>query len=429
MKLTIATAGSRGDTQPYLALCVALKKAGHDVTLAASENFGEWIKSYGVRFHPLAGDFTKLVQQAGVGSGGSGSPLEFFRTMRGTQRMVGPILFQMGKDLVDACRGADRLLSALPLLSVDVAQKLDLPLTYLSVIPMVKTRTFAIPMLPPVPAFVNEFSYWLAQRTAWGLFGKTVDAFRGEILNLPAWGSAGPFTFERQKGFRTLIGVSPVVIPPPPDWAGVAEVTGYWLLDDRDRVDGKGDAGYQPSAALADFLNAGPPPVFLGFGSMPDKDPAATTRLFVDALRLAGQRGIISMGWAGLGDIDLPETIHKLDYAPYAWLLPQMAMAVHHGGSGTTGAGLASGVPSMVVSHGFDQFFWGNRIHTLGAGPKPLARGDLSAKRLAQAITQTLADAGMKQRAAEVGAQIRAEDGVGSAVRLIENGAKTQAAL
>jgi UDP:flavonoid glycosyltransferase YjiC (YdhE family) len=152
---------------------------------------------------------------------------------------------------------------------------------------------------------------------------------------------------------------------------------------------------------------------------MPDKDPAATTRMLIEALRMTGQRGIISSGWAGLGDADLPKTVFKLDYAPFAWLLPQMAMVIHHGGSGSTGAGLASGVPSMVVSHGFDQTFWGKRIKRLGAGPAPLMRASLTAQKLAEAITHTLADESIKRLAAEIGAQIRAEDGVGRAVRLI----------
>jgi UDP:flavonoid glycosyltransferase YjiC (YdhE family) len=418
MKITIATAGSRGDTQPYLALGVALRKAGHEVTLAASENFGEWVASYGLRFHPVTGDFTKLVNQTDIGAGGGGSPLEFIRTMKATGTMVGPILYQMGGDVLAATQGADVLLSALPLLSVDVAQKTGVPLMYLSVIPLVKTRAFAIPMLPPVPAFLNEASYVIAQRTSWMLFGKTINAFRRDVLDLPAWGSGGPFGYERQQGYRTLVGVSPAVIGQPSDWEGTAEATGYWLLEDRDQI-GADQRPYAPSKALQKFLAAGAPPVFVGFGSMPDKDPAATTHLLVEALRLSGQRGIISSGWARLGAADLPETVFKLDYAPFAWLLPQMAMVVHHGGSGTTGAGLASGVPSMVVSHGVDQFFWGSRIEKLGAGPAPLARGKLTAQRLAEAITRTLADAKIRYRAAEVGDQIRAEDGVGKAVGMI----------
>jgi UDP:flavonoid glycosyltransferase YjiC (YdhE family) len=151
---------------------------------------------------------------------------------------------------------------------------------------------------------------------------------------------------------------------------------------------------------------------------MPAGDPERTTALIVEAVRLASRRAVLHAGWAGLGGA-LPPEIFPITYAPYSWLFPRMAAVVHHGGSGTTGFGFRSGVPSVFVPFVFDQFYWAARAVALGVGPEPVPYRHLSAGRLAEAIDAVVSDREMRRRAAELGWKLRAEDGVQRAVDVV----------
>lgn len=168
-----------------------------------------------------------------------------------------------------------------------------------------------------------------------------------------------------------------------------------------------------PYVALGKGLQAaGPPPVYVGFGSMGSRNPEETADLILDALARAGQRGIIHAGWGGLRRVDLPDSVLMVDGVPFSWLFPRVAAVVHHGGAGTTSAGLRAGGPSVVVPFFGDQPFWGQRVADLGAGPAPIPRKKLTAERLAEAIRAAVTDEAMRQRAADLGAKIQAEDGI-----------------
>ncbi|MBZ0298047.1 MAG: glycosyltransferase, partial [Anaerolineae bacterium] len=208
-------------------------------------------------------------------------------------------------------------------------------------------------------------------------------------------------------------GFSPYVVPHAPDWPDHVYTTGYWFYDKH--------PDWQPDAALLDFLQAGPPPVYLGFGSMSNRNPEATANIMIEALKRTGQRGIISKGWAGLHSRSLPESIFLLDSAPHDWLFPQMAAIVHHGGAGTTATALRAGVPSTVVPHMADQFYWGRRVYELGVGDPAIYRHKLNVDRLATAIEHMISDQAMRQRAAELGVKLQQEDGVGNAVAAFQD--------
>jgi sterol 3beta-glucosyltransferase len=208
-----------------------------------------------------------------------------------------------------------------------------------------------------------------------------------------------------------LYGYSRHVLPPPADWGPDEHVTGYWFLDPEET--------WQPPADLAAFLAAGPPPVYIGFGSMGSRNPAASAQLALGALAASGQRGILASGWGGLRETDLPESVFMVRAVPHSWLFPQLAAVVHHGGAGTTAAGLRAGVPSLIVPFFGDQPFWGRRVAALGVGPDPLPRKRLSEDTLASAIRQAVGDAGMKVQAAAMAEKIRAEDGVVKAIDLV----------
>jgi sterol 3beta-glucosyltransferase len=207
-----------------------------------------------------------------------------------------------------------------------------------------------------------------------------------------------------------------LVVPTPQDWHPATFATGYWFLDQ--------ESHWQPSAALVDFLNAGEPPVYVGFGSMPATDPQAKARLVIEALEKAGQRGILASGWGGLKADALPEHVLMIDQAPHDWLFPRVKAVVHHGGAGTTAAGLRAGKPAVICPYFGDQPFWGQRVYALGVGTEPIPQKKLTADNFASAIRTAVSDAEMQRRAAALGEKIRAENGVARAVSIIEETAR-----
>ena len=142
-------------------------------------------------------------------------------------------------------------------------------------------------------------------------------------------------------------------------------------------------------------------------------------RTILEAVKKSGRRAVIGSGWAGFRDEPLPEDVFLLDYAPYAWLLPRMAAVVHHGGSGTTGLALQYGVPSMAVPFTSDQAYWGERIRALGCGLGPIPIRRLTAGRLAAALARLMSDPELRTGAAAMAEQLRAENGLANAVRVI----------
>jgi UDP:flavonoid glycosyltransferase YjiC (YdhE family) len=213
----------------------------------------------------------------------------------------------------------------------------------------------------------------------------------------------------RPPGTPIVYGYSPSFLPPPRDWPAYCYVTGYWFLDK--------EQDWQPDASLLDFLRAGSPPVNIGFGSMIDRDPEAMTTLVIKALERSRQRGILLNGGGGaLSRERVPDQVFLLDAIPHNWLFPHVAAVVHHGGAGTTGAGLRAGKSTLIVPFISDQRFWGDQVYERGVGPKPIAHQHLSADTLAEGIQTAVTDEEIRAKAEALGEKIRAEDGVGKAI-------------
>ncbi|MHB0858630.1 MAG: glycosyltransferase [Anaerolineae bacterium] len=190
-------------------------------------------------------------------------------------------------------------------------------------------------------------------------------------------------------------------------------MTGYWFADE--------PCDWEPPTELRDFLDAGERPVVISLGAMSlgGVDALRSAQLAVEAVRLAGLRAVVQ-GWVDvLPQMDLPRGVLPMGSAPHSWLLARAACVVHHGGLGTTAAGLRAGIPAVVIPHIIDQYYWGQRAQELGAGPQPIPRSKLTARSLADALRHAVQDETMRAAAAQVGERIRAEDGVQIAVDLI----------
>ncbi len=423
MRIGIITIGSRGDVQPYIAVGKGFKRAGYEVRLLTHGAFADAAREAGVDFADLGVDprtvMEQVMQEAGLAS--RSSRIALVRQgafMRRALRIAQPLLHEGAQRGFQATQDVDALLLS-PLgiyIGIPLAHKRGIPAFAANVQPITPTREFPSVLFPPAPAWLapvrslyNRVSAEMVERVRWPLYrgsmGKAVHAVLGTPLR-------SPLAQRRREQTPNFYGFSAHVLPRPADWPDFCHVTGYWFLDTK--------PAFQPPAELEAFLQAGPKPVYIGFGSMMGADERSLTEQVVSALGRCGQRGILLTGWGALAHVPLPETIFAIDAVPHDWLFPRVAAVVHHGGSGTTGAGLRAGLPSLIVPFIGDQSFWGRQISERGLGPQSIAYTHLNAEAMAQAITTMVTDQAMRQRAATVGEQIRAEDGVGNVVRLVE---------
>lgn len=411
MDITLLSYGSRGDVQPYVALARALRHVGHNTRLVAPPNFASLAHDYSIEFCPVGVDLQAHLSERVKALAKTGRSIRNLRMLRDE---VSSIVDEVAHDTWRASQGAELIIGVGPG-SYSVAEKLGVPFVEVAMQPVTPTQAFPSPVAPSWLQLGGGFN-WLThaafEQMFWQLFRGNTNRMRAQVLGLPPFSLAGPLPRMRKHGLLRLYAYSPHVVPRPDDWPDHHQVTGYWFLPEPPE--------WQPSPDLSAFLAAGPPPVYIGFGSMLGQNPQKMTALVTEALARSGQRGVLAGGWGALDKTIQPsESLFFVDSIPHQWLFPRMAAIVHHGGAGTTGAALRSGVPSVVVPFGFDQAFWGHRVAALGVGPLPLSRAKLTAARLGGAIDRTLNDSRMRERAARLGEQIRAEHGAAHAVDLI----------
>jgi UDP:flavonoid glycosyltransferase YjiC (YdhE family) len=264
----------------------------------------------------------------------------------------------------------------------------------------------------PLGSGYNWLTHILSEQLVWQMVRAPYNQWRRESLKLKPMPLRGPFDDLYKNNTPFIYGFSEYVVPRQNDWHPAHHITGYWFLNQAD--------DWSPPSGLIDFLARGAQPISIGFGSMSGRVARRLADLTVESVALAQQRAILIGGWAAAHERDLPNHIYAIESAPHDWLFPRVAAVMHHGGAGTTAAGLRAGIPSVIIPFMGDQPYWGERIHALGVGPKPILQKALTARRLADAITQAITEEEIKQRAAILGEKIRAEDGVANAVELVK---------
>ena len=417
MRIAIIASGSRGDVEPYLALGKGLQQAGHVVRFVAHENFAALVKAHGVEFWPIEGNAQAVAQSPEMRELLEKGNFLAILSKMGQDAQVNALAFARGG--LAACEGMELIIAGLGgmFIGVSLAEKLGIQFMQAHYVPFSPTRAYPNALFPKVPSFLNNtlnrMSYRMAQQMMWQGFRSADTVARQQVLGLPRASFWGPFGSDRVMQSPILYCYSPAVLPPPEDWDERMHVTGYWFLDPVDE--------WTPPVDLLEFLQAGAPPIFIGFGSMSPRNPEAMMQVILQALARTQQRAIILSGWGGLHSSDLPDSVYLLDSIPFSWLFPRVAAVVHHGGAGTTSAGLRAGVPSIIVPFFADQPFWGQRVADLGVGPAPIPRKKLTAERLAQAIQTAVTDQAMRQRATDLGARIRSEDGIARAVAVVQD--------
>ena len=415
MRIVILAIGSLGDVQPCVALGLGLREAGHDIRIVTHASFEPMVSSYGLETVTVPVD-PGVVLESEAGQRWLASGQNALSLVLTLLPLVDRFVRQCIMECWRACIEAEAIIVSWIgfYLGCHIAEKMRLPLMRAYLQPITPTRAFPNAFVPTPVALgdqLNLTTHFLFWRFSWHLLRPKLNVIRRELLDMPPlplnalfWDLYSPYGM-------TLYGYSPALLPKPPDWSDRIYVTGYWSLNL--------SPDWQPDPALADFLEAGPAPVYVGFGSMKDRNPAASIELAIKALAGAKQRGVLLTDWGGISNSDLPDDIFKVERVPHDWLFPRMAAVVHHGGAGTTAAGLRAEVPSITVPFFADQTFWGRLLHKLGAGTRPIPRKQLSAARLADAIRIAVSDTTMRRRAATLGGQIRAEDGVARAVEAV----------
>ncbi len=417
MRVMIIAVGSRGDCQPYVALGCGLARAGHVVTVASHENFRELVTRRGLSFSPIVGDPQAILDSADPWLA-TGRPWDAIPAARALAREVWPLFGDLANDYWRVTQGSEFLIySPVAGAAWSVAERLGIPAVQALLQPLHRTRSFPmirVPTRPPLGGAFNAATHDLTQDLVWRLIRRPINQWRRDALDLPLAPSRGPFA--EAEGARvpdpSIYGFSPLVVPKPPDWGPDIHVTGYWTLPT--------DPTWRAPDPLLEFLAAGPPPVYVGFGSMTPNRAEPLTAVALEALARTGQRGVLSSGWGSFGAGELPSSVIAVRDVPHEWLLPQMRAVVHHGGAGTTGAALRAGVPSILLPLGFDQPYWAERVRALGVGPRPIPRRKLSVDRLSIAVDQAVQDGAMRRRAAQLGTALRTERGVEAAVAIID---------
>ncbi len=417
--ISLLTIGSRGDLQPFLALAKGLKDSGRPVRLVTAERFRPYAEQIGVDFVGLSTDPLALLQsqdgQAWLQS--DQNPLALITNLI---KLGKPTFEQMLSEIEVALEGSSLILYSLfGSLSFHLAEKWGIPAIMVHLQPIMgQTADFPAAGSPVfnlgIPAFTrgyNRFSYKFVEQVMWQPFRSITQKWRTQHLGLPKERFWGPY--QKLDQILTLHAYSPTVVPQPADWPSGHTATGYWFLD--------ADDGWQPAAEFEQFLAVDPAStVYIGFGSMVDAEPKKLADMIVSAVKQSGVRCVLSAGWANLQAKDLPDSIYlQSGDIPHSWLFKQVAGVVHHGGAGTTSAGLRAGKPGFVVPYFADQHFWASRVHVLGAGPKPVRRKKLTLETLSAGLHELVTNRTIQQQAAAIGQKIQQEDGVKKAIELL----------
>ncbi|KAL5314993.1 hypothetical protein ACEPPN_017643 [Leptodophora sp. 'Broadleaf-Isolate-01'] len=450
LNVVIHVVGSRGDVQPFVALGNTLKATyGHRVRLATHPTFKPFVEENGLEFFSIGGDPSELmafmVKNPGLMPGfDSLKSGDVGKRRKGMEEIVlgcwrscieagdglgAPPRTSSSDDLgfdagismdsnpADRPFIADAIIANPPSFAhIHIAEKMGIPLHMMFTMPWSPTQQFPHPLANIQSSnadvnMTNFVSYALVEMMTWQGLGDVINRFRERALGLE------PISLIWAPGMLSRLRVpytycwSPALIPKPKDWGQHISISGFYFLSLA--------SSYTPDPELAAYLAAGPPPVYIGFGSIVVDDPDAMTKLIFEAVKKAGVRALVSKGWGGLGadDLGIPEGVFMLGNVPHDWLFQHVSAVVHHGGAGTTAAGIATGKPTVVVPFFGDQPFWGAMVARAGAGPVPIPYKQLTADKLAAAITEALKPETL-ERAKELGSKIKEEKGA-------ETGAKS----
>ncbi|KAF4953377.1 hypothetical protein FSARC_12428 [Fusarium sarcochroum] len=439
LNIAIHIVGSRGDVQPFIPIAQLLMKPpyGHRVRICTHPAFKEFVEAQGVEFFNIGGDpealMAYMVKNPGLlpnrdslkGGDVGKRRKEMSEIISGAWRScieagdgMGEPIKAANVESADDLFIADVIIANPPSMAhIHCAQKLSIPLHMVFTMPWSPTKAFPHPLASMSygdadAKVANYLSFMMMELLTWQGLGDLINKFRTQTLHLdpvsPLWG------FQLLSRLRVPYSYlwSESLIPKPHDWDSHLNITGFSFLPLA--------SSYTPPPDLVKFLDAGPAPIYVGFGSIVVDDPQALTTMVFEAIKMSGVRAIVSKGWGGFGAGDVPDSVYLIGNCPHDWLFQRVSAVVHHGGAGTTAAGIAVGRPTVIVPFFGDQPFWGQMMARAGAGPVSVPYKELTAEILAESITFALQPE-VQEVAREMALQIEEEDGSGGAAQDIQD--------
>jgi sterol 3beta-glucosyltransferase len=416
MRISFFVLGSRGDVQPLVALAKGFADAGHDVRFVSDESARTLVTPYGIQGYFLGGNLQeRIVSLSGRRIWRGRNPYRLARALTGA---YADLISSWAVDAADAVQGSKLLITSNSSFGIGyaIAEKVRALPCEASVLPTASSRYLPSSLLPwpslPLPGNVKRLLHEGARRAVWLGARDVVNAARRALKIEEVFWPFGPSRSGLYDAVPQLCAFSPTLIQRPPDWPKNVTITGSWHH--------RADLSWRPPQALTSFLEAGQPPVYAGFGSMPDSESSRVCDVVVRSIRRLGLRAIVAKGWGAMAGASSSSDILVVDDVPHEWLFPRVAAVVCHGGSGTVSAALRAGTPSVVVPYLADQPFWGWALERLGVAPRMVPRWSLSARKLTTALKQATADDAMRSRAKEVSRIVQTEEGVQRAMDVIE---------
>lgn len=408
MRVLISTFGTRGDVEPYLALAQRLVSEGHEAVVNAPATYRGDAEQLGIGFEPMGTELHELVRSSMTSMSGAAQSMKLVRQMTAAQ------VTSLHEQWAAAQKVDPTIIVTHPkaLGGRHIAERLGIPFVASMVLPfLTRTSAFPIPVTTAkLPGWLNRRSYVLNRASSLA-YGGMVNTFRTETLGLRRLSRMDDYLHHNDGSLApVLYGFSRHVVPIPEDYPDNAHVTGYWT---------RPAAEVQPPQELVAFLEQPGPVVYAGFGSMGfGRKAEERSRLMLAAIERAGARAVLARGWGGLDSVS-SDRVFVVDEVAHEWLFPRVDAVIHHGGAGTTAAGLRAGRPTLICPFLADQPFWGERVHDLGVGPAPLPAARFSEKALDQRLAQLLGDSGYRDTARQIASQLAHEDGTGEAVTVL----------
>lgn len=420
MRILVLTYGSTGDVVPYVALGQGLKRRGHNVVVCANSRFERFITRHGLEYAYMSDEIAQLIESA-IGRNILEGLNSFYGFLVAVARLISSGRALQVEILNDTWSAAQQhkpdiiLFSPKNIAAVHFAEKLNIRAVSAPLFPQfIPTGEFPALGFPKLfqGARYNRFTYGVVRKISSLLGGSTLRNWRKENGLPPAFCGIDVCHDPSGNAIPVVNAYSASLVPAPVDWPESVRTSGFWFLEQ--------SKSWSPPEELLSFLAAGPPPVYVGFGSMASSQSKKVSEVVTGALTKCGVRGIIAAGWGGLDADHCADTVFRIDSVPHDWLFPRVSAVVHHGGAGTTAAGLRAGCPTLICPIFGDQPFWGEVVHQLGAGAAPIYQKKLTVDNLHDAIARLLTTPSIKKRANELAAQIREEDGIAAAIAVIE---------
>ena len=396
MRILLSTIGSRGDVQPLVALALRLEALGQDVLLCLPPDFREWIEALGLAMTPIGPEVR--------GTAKAQSPVILTAEQR-RQMIEGTVATQFAA-INAAARGCDVIVgaTALQVAAPSIAESLGIPYVFAAYCPVVLPSVHHAPPLlrargDVAPSMTDNRELWRRDAEQWNVAWRALINAQRKTLGLSEIDDARRYVLTD----RPWLAADPTLAPwPDPD---ATFQTGAWLVDDDRPLD----------AELLEFLDAGDPPVYFGFGS--NRAPESLSRTMIESARAVGRRAIVLRGWADLSLIDGAPDCLAIGEVNHHALFSRVAAVVHHGGAGTTTAAARAGAPQVVVPQHYDQPYWADRVEQLDIGVDH-RHSDPTTDSLAHALEQTLTPRGAA-RARAVASQVRIDGADVAARRLL----------